>query len=121
MIIQVLEVSTWRRRPRVGTIRGGGTEETGRRESVGCAQASQGGFWLRAAKGLGGRLRFGGGGAGVIGHVSAAALGHTQWSMRHSHTRAISPSWQKKRAETMEKPTHTGREMRAGHHTSDVR
>src|SRR5213080_4208682 len=69
-----MEVSTWRRRPRVGTIRGGGAEETGRRGSVVCAQASQGGFWLRPAKGVGSRLRFGGGGAGVIGHVSAAAL-----------------------------------------------
>src|SRR5262245_52757602 len=40
------------------------------------------------------RLRFGrgDGGSGVIGHA-AESLGHTQWSMKYSHTRAISTNW----------------------------
>src|SRR6266478_167703 len=38
------------------------------------------------------------------------SLGHAHWSMTHSHTRAISPRWEKKRAETMAQPPPTGGE-----------
>ena len=41
-------------------------------------------------------------GSGAGGHV-AGSLGHVQWSMRHSHTRAISTNWEKKRSGTMPK------------------
>src|SRR4029453_12568174 len=95
-------------------MRGGGGYGASGRRSLACAQASQGGFVVRPAKGLRSRLRCGtgGGGVGVIGHV-AGSLGHVQWSMRHSHTRAISTNWEKKRAGTMAKLPHTGGEMRA--------
>src|SRR5262249_9807601 len=108
------EVSIWRRRPRVGTIRGGGAAGACGRESGACSQASQWGLWVRPAKGLGSRFRFGrgDGGSGVIGHA-AESLGHTQWSMQYSHTRAISTNWEKKRSGTMAKLPHASAEMRA--------
>ena len=57
-------VSTWRRRPRVDTSRGGGAEGAGGHESVVCLQASQWGLWVRPTKGLGARLRLRRGGVG---------------------------------------------------------
>src|SRR5262249_35056373 len=56
-------------------------------------------------KGLASRLRLGSAeeGSGVVGQA-AGSLGHAQWSMRHSHTRAMSTNWEKKRAEPMAKP-----------------
>ncbi|HEY5868779.1 MAG TPA: hypothetical protein VI542_25000 [Candidatus Tectomicrobia bacterium] len=62
--------------------------------AVACSQVSQSGFVVRPAKGLGSRLRFGsrGGGSAGGGHTAAGSLGHIQWSMRHSHTRATSTS-----------------------------
>src|SRR5215831_11018004 len=53
-----------------------------------------------------------GGGSGVVEHAAAGTLGHTHWSMTHSHTRAISTNWEKKRWETMAQPPHTGGDMR---------
>src|SRR5262245_48133385 len=87
-----VEVSIWRRRPRVGTRRGGGAEGACGRESIACGQASQGGLVVRPAKGVGARLRFGRGGSSV-GEHAAVALGHAHWSMRHSHTRATNTNW----------------------------
>ena len=79
----MVAVSTWRRRPRVGTIRGGGAEGACGQESVACSQVSQWGLWVRPAKGVGSRVRFGlgDGGAGVVGHA-VQSLRHTQWSMQ---------------------------------------
>src|SRR5262249_7341632 len=71
------------------------------------------GLVVRPVKGLGSRWRFGTGGVGssVGGHV-AGSLSHVPWSMRHSHTRAISTNWEKKRCETMTQPPPTSGEMR---------
>jgi hypothetical protein len=52
------------------------------------------------------RLGSGGRGSSAVGYA-AVSLGHAQWSMTHSHTRATSISWEKKRSETMVKPPHT--------------
>jgi hypothetical protein len=51
--------------------------------------------WLlgEARKGFERTLGLWGWGAGIVGYASAAALCHTQWSIRQSHSRAISPSW----------------------------
>jgi hypothetical protein len=48
-----------------------------------------------ALKRLGLTLALGlwGWGSGVVEHAAAGALGHTHWSMTHSHTRAISTNW----------------------------
>jgi hypothetical protein len=54
----------------------------------------------------------GDGRSGVVGHAAVESLGHAHWSRRHSHTRATSTNWEKKRSETMAKPPHTGAEMR---------
>src|SRR5499433_2380979 len=88
-----VEVSTWRRRPRVGTRRGGGVEGACGHGAVPCSQVSQGGLVVKPAKGLCSRWRFGFGGVGSDGggHV-AGSLGHAHWSMTHSHTRATSTS-----------------------------
>jgi hypothetical protein len=59
-----------------------------------CTQASQCGLVVRPAKGFGSRWRLGRGGVGSRGGGhTAVSLGHAHWSMTHSHTRAISPSW----------------------------
>src|SRR5262249_22195388 len=102
----------WRRRPRVGTMRGGGGQGASGRRSLACAQASQCGFMVSPSKGLGSRWGCGGGGFGVVEHATAGALGHNHWSLTHSHTRSISTKWKKKRWETMAQPPHTGGEMR---------
>jgi hypothetical protein len=54
---------------------------------------------VRPVKGLGTRWRFGTGGvgSGVVEHTAAESLGHAPWSITHSHTKAISPNWEKKR------------------------
>src|SRR5262249_18149031 len=103
-------------------MRGGGHAGGCGRGSVLCTQASQCGLVVSPAKGLGARLRLsrGGGGAGVVGD-KAGALSHAHWSMRHSHTRAISTNWEKKRAGTMAKPPHTSAELRAFYLVSGVR
>src|SRR5216684_7933448 len=95
-------------------MRGGGAQGGSRQGSTACSQASQCGFVVRPTKGVGSRWRFGTGGrgSGVVGHAAAGSLGHAHWSMTHSHTRATSTNWEKKRAETMVKPPHTGAEMR---------
>src|SRR6266516_3723036 len=94
------------------TMRGGVVEGAcGRGAAVAFSQASQGDFVVRPSKGLGSRWRFGSGGGSVVGHV-AESLGHRTGSMMHSHTRATSTNWEKKRWETMAKPPHTGGEMR---------
>jgi hypothetical protein len=74
---------------------GGGVLGVSAWGALACLQASQGGLVVRAAKGVGSRWRFGFGGVGADGggHV-AGSLGHAQWSMRHSHTKAISVSWE---------------------------
>src|SRR5262252_609976 len=59
-----VEVSTWRRRPRVLTIRGGGAQGVWGRGALTCAQASQWGLVVRPAKGFGSRRRLGRGGVG---------------------------------------------------------
>jgi hypothetical protein len=71
----------------------GGAEGACGRESVACTQASQCGLVVRPTKGVGSRLRIGRGGrgSGSVGHA-AEPLGHTQWSMTHSQTSAISVS-----------------------------
>src|SRR5262245_17379344 len=104
-------VFTCRRRPSRGTSRGGGAEGTGRRRSEGSSQAAQCGLWVRPAKGLGSRVRFGSAeeDSGVVEHA-AGSLGHAQWSRSHSHTRAMSTNWENKRAEIMAKPPPTGGE-----------
>jgi hypothetical protein len=89
--------ATWRRRPRVGTRRGGG------RESVVCAQASQCGCVVRPANGIGSRLRWRCGG---IGEAGARALGHPHWSMRHSQRRASRTSGEKNRSDPRAKLPH---------------
>src|SRR2546425_8730161 len=82
------------------TMRGGGAEVAcGRgaseRRSLACSQASQCGLVVRPAKGFGSRWRLGSGGVGsrVVGHAVAGSLGHAQWSMTHSHTKATSTNW----------------------------
>ena len=82
-------------RPRVNVIRGGGAAGAWGRASAACSQASQCGLVMTPAKGFGARWRFGrgGGGARGVGHAVAESLGHTYWSMTHSHTRTISVSW----------------------------
>src|SRR4029453_8083368 len=109
-----MEVSTWRRRPRVMTMRGGGAEGGCGREALTCAQASQWGLLVRPAKGFGSRRRLGRGGMGssVVGQAVAGSLGHIQWSMTHSHTRATSTNWKKKSGGTMATPPHTRGKMR---------
>src|SRR5215831_8501330 len=94
--------------------RGGGAAGTGGRRPLASAQASQCGLVVRPTKGFGSRrrLRRGGGGSRVVKHAATESLGHTHWSRRHSHTRAISTNWEKKSAETMAKPPYTGRAMR---------
>src|SRR6266446_430423 len=94
-------------------MRGGGAEGACGWAAGACSQASQGGLVVRPAKGLGSRLRLGSrGGSSGGGHAAAGSLGHAQWSMTHSHTRAISTNWEKKRWETMAKPPRLGGEMR---------
>src|SRR2546428_14174112 len=108
-----VEVSTWRRRPRVMTMRGGGAEVACGQGSLTCAQASQCGLVVSPAKDCGSRWRLGSGGGGSSGGGhTAVSLGHAHWSMTHSHTRAISPSWEKKRSETKAKPPPPGGEKR---------
>src|SRR5215813_1294994 len=110
-----MEVSIARRRPRVMTMRGGGAEGACGRGAVACSQASQCGLLMKPSKGFGARRRLGrgGGGARGVGHAAAESLGHTQWSMTHSQTSAISVSWLKNRCDTMAKPPHIRGEMRA--------
>src|SRR5262245_59768572 len=86
------QVSIARRRPRVMTIRGAEAEGACGRGAVACAQASQCGFLMKPSKSFGARLRCGRGGGGDrgVGHAAAESLGHSHWSMTHSHTRAIS-------------------------------
>ena len=76
-------------------IFGGGAEGSGslRSSSVG-AQASQWGLRVRPGKGLGAveRLRGGVTGVGGISRAAAGSDGHTQESMRNTHTKAISTS-----------------------------
>jgi hypothetical protein len=71
-----------RLRPRVNVRTGGGEEGAFGRSSAACAQASQSGLWSRPAKGVGSRLRLGGGGVGgsIVGEPRVGALGHTPWS-----------------------------------------
>jgi hypothetical protein len=57
-------------------------------------------------------LGTGDGNSGVVGHAAAESLGHAHWSMTHSHTKATSTNWEKKRAETMAQLPHTGAAMR---------
>src|SRR2546425_7643079 len=59
------------------------------------AHASQCGLVVRPTKGFGSRLRWrrGGRGSSVVKHAATESLGHTQWSMRHSHTKATSTNW----------------------------
>src|SRR5262249_47904016 len=94
-------------------MRGGGAAGVCGRGALPCSQASQCGLVVRPAKGVGARRRLGRGpgGSGVVGHPGAGSLGHIQWSMRHSHTRATSINWEKKRWETMATPPYAGREM----------
>src|SRR5215470_5639909 len=53
------------------------------------------GLVVRPTKGFGSRLglRRGGGGSSVVKHAATESLGHTQWSMIHSHTKATSINW----------------------------
>jgi hypothetical protein len=78
------------------------------------SQASPCGWRVRPAKGCGSRLcwRRGGVGGGGVGGAGAQSRGHTPWSMRHTHTRATSTNWEKKRSGTMAKPPHISAEMR---------
>jgi hypothetical protein len=46
-----VEVSTWRRRPRVGMMRGGGVRGASEWGALACAQASQCGFVMKPLKG----------------------------------------------------------------------
>src|SRR5262249_62284272 len=96
------------------TRRGGGAEGACGRGSLTCTQAAQCGLVVRPAKGFGSRWRLGTGGGGscVVGQAVAGSLGHTHWSMRHSHTRATSTNWEKKRCDTMATPPQTSAEMR---------
>src|SRR5215813_7061383 len=75
-------------------MRGGGDEGACGRGAVAWAQASQGGLVVRPAKGVGSRWRLGRGpgGSGVIGYTVAGSLGHAQWSMTHSHSKAPIPA-----------------------------
>src|SRR5262249_1000296 len=88
------------------TMRGGGAAGAWGGEALASAHASQGGLVVRPTKGFGSRrrLRRGGRGSSVVKHAATESLGHTQWSMIHSHTKATSTSWEKKRWETMAKP-----------------
>src|SRR5437899_5071358 len=96
------------------TMRGGGAAGAWGWGSLVSAHASQCGLVVRPTKGFGSRLRWrrGGRGSSVVKHAATESLGHTQWSMRHSHTKATSTNWEKKRWETMAKAPHTGRAMR---------
>src|SRR2546422_7345762 len=91
------------------TMRGGGAAEASGRGALACAQASQGGLVVRPAKGFGSRrrVRRGGGGSPVVAHPATGALGHTHWSITHSHTKTTNANWEKKRWETMAKTPHT--------------
>jgi len=83
------------------------------RVSLLCSQASQCGLVVRPTKDVGSRVRCGpgDGSSGVVGHVAVESLGYAHWSRRHSHPRATSTNWEKKRSATMAKPPHTGAEM----------
>ncbi len=67
---------------------------------------AHGGRWVRPANGGGSleRLRR----DGVVGTIGwcgeAAAVGHSQQSIRKTHTSATRPSWEKKRGGTMAMP-----------------
>src|SRR6266446_5621391 len=89
---------------RGGAAAGEGTVGTCRA----CSHAAQGGLRVRPAKGFGSRLRWrrGGVGGGGVGCAGAQSLGHTHWSMRHTHTRATRTNWEKKRSGSMAKPPH---------------
>src|SRR5215510_6056811 len=117
-----VEVSTWRRRPRVGMMRGGGAEGACGRRPLACSQASQCGLRVRPAKGFGSRLRLcrGGVGEGGVGPVTVESLSHAPWSMTHSHTKATSTKGAKKSAETMAQPPHSSGEMRVLYPVSQV-
>src|SRR6266446_9851150 len=67
---------------------------------------------MRPGKGLGAveRLRGGVTGVGGIGRAAAGSDGHTQASMRNTHSRAISASWEKTRWDTIAKSPHIGGE-----------
>src|SRR6266446_495629 len=67
---------------------------------------------MRPGKGLGAveRLRGGVTGVGGIGRAAAGSDGHTQESMRNTHSRAISASWEKTRLDTIAKSPHIGGE-----------
>src|SRR5262249_62121619 len=86
-------------------MRGGGGQGACGRGTTPCAQASQWGVWVSPAKGLGAVecLRGGGTGVGGIGRAAAGSDGHTQESMRNTHSRAISASWEKRRVDTIAK------------------
>src|SRR5207245_5288480 len=104
-----VEVSTWRRRPRVGTRRGGGAEGACGRRAGACSQASQCGLVVRPAKGVGVRERLGSGGVGsrVVGPAAAGTLGHAHWSMTSSNNSASNTNYTKKRGETVTKRPYT--------------
>src|SRR6266446_8570257 len=61
------DVSTWRGRPRVGTMRGGGAAGACGRGAGACAQASQCGLRVRPGNGCGSLERWRGGGRGLDG------------------------------------------------------
>src|SRR5882672_4971661 len=77
--------------PRMEMSRGGGAQGGSRRRVTSCAQASQWGLRVSPGKGLGTFERFRDGeiGCAVVRRSAAGSDGHSQWSIRHSHTRAI--------------------------------
>jgi hypothetical protein len=47
-------------------------------------------------------------GSGVVKHAPTESPSHPPWSMLHSHSRATSTNWEKKRWETMAPAPHIG-------------
>src|SRR5262245_630123 len=89
------------------TRRGGGAEGACGRRAVAGSQASQCGLVVRPAKGVDSHWRFDGrGGSGGVVRRAMESLSHAHRSMTHSQRRAISTSWEKKRAGTMAKLPH---------------
>src|SRR4029450_9163555 len=90
--------------------RGGGAQGGSWRRVTSCAQASQWGLRVSPGKGLGTfeRVRDGEIGGAVVRRSAAGSDGQSQWSIRHSHTRAGNINGKKKRLDTMAKPPHRG-------------
>src|SRR2546430_6313188 len=89
------EVSTWRGRPRVETLRGGGQPGGWGSCSWACSQEAQGGLRVRPGNGFGSVERLGGGMLGLAGLCGEAMhrLGQASCSITNNQRSPKTTSW----------------------------